>query len=549
MNKKIIIFISVVFIFFNPLTVRAQDSQRYGKTDVTFEIKTGYLDLVLQTYELFQNQLFQVEVTLKTNQSVSANIFNVTLELPINFTIINDINYHSNPPINETTDYKWITSWIVNSSIALPTTYKINATENLFFNKKSEDITINSGPMIPYNFTVITDKPSYSFGETGTVFVYIADKNGYPFNIDGKCNSTIYYPNKTSTSFKNVLMSYVFGSKGEYISSSSFQVWRVEGTYTVELNCTKPDGYGNNTFTVSTGITTTISVTAEPTQPSGPGQGPSPGPSPVPAQPSAKVVNFSTNMDLIKISLTPNKAEKRSIKVFNNGKSKLDLTGKILYIDQFTSFKEGGIEYKFELNPDETKEIEINFFVKKDQEAGVYPGRVVFTAEGIERTVLIIIEIESEKPLFDVKVETLSNYRMVYPGNKVMAQLTIYNLGKVGKVDVNIEYGIKDLSGNVIINANEILAVETQVSLVKSLNLPSTMKADSYIFYSKVSYNNIIGTGSDMFLVIEKMGFRLDIIYWLLIIIIILILALVLFYKLRKKKKINEKPKTKKKRR
>ncbi|MCX6821894.1 MAG: hypothetical protein NTW30_03905, partial [Candidatus Aenigmarchaeota archaeon] len=290
--------------------------------------------------------------------------------------------------------------------------------------------------------------------------------------------------------------------------------------------------YDNNIFSVHSGITT-IPATTEPPQP--PGSGSSPGPSPV--QPSVKVVNFTTDVDLIKVSLTLGKTDKKSIKVSNTGKTKLDITGKIQYLDEFLFFKEGGTEYKFELNPDETKEIEINFFAKKDQEAGVYPGKIVFTSGGIERTVLLVVEVESEKPLFDVKVETLPEYRMVYPGDKVMAQLTIYNLGRVGRVDVNVEYGIKDLSGKIIASENEMMAVETQLSTVKTLNIPSTLKPDNYVFFGKVSYKNVVGTGSDMFQVLEKVKFVLPISYIVLILIAFMILLSVLIiYTLKKRK-------------
>jgi hypothetical protein len=531
MDKKIIILISIVFIFVNFITVRAQDSQRYGQTDVHFKLQTGFLELALQTYQLFQNQLFLVEATIKTNQSLGANTFNVTLELPNNFALVNDVYDHPNPPINESIGYQWTTSWVVNSSTSLPNNYTINATENLYFNKKSVKITINPGPTTPYNVSVTTNKASYSFGETGNVFAYISDSNGYPFNIEGKCNSTIYYPNKTSTSFKKVLMIYVAGSNGEYISSSGFQAWNVEGIYTVEVNCTKPDVYDNNTFTVYSGIITTIPATTAPPQPPSPGLGP--GPSPI--QPPTRVINFSTDVDLIKALLTPGKTEKKSIKVFNNGKTKLDVIGKIHYLNQLSSFKEGGTEYKFELNLNETKEIEINFFAKKDQEAGVYPGKVVFISEGIERTVLLVVEVESEKPLFDVKVETLPEYRMVYPGDKVMAQLTIYNLGKIGRVDVNVEYGIKDLSGKTITSGNETMAVETQLSVVKSLDVPSTFKPDNYVFFAKVNYKDVVGIGSDMFQVLERIKFVLPFDYLILIIFVLMILLLII-YKFKKRK-------------
>ncbi|MDI6826307.1 MAG: hypothetical protein QMD36_03915 [Candidatus Aenigmarchaeota archaeon] len=253
--------------------------------------------------------------------------------------------------------------------------------------------------------------------------------------------------------------------------------------------------------------------------------------------------------DMIKVLLTPGETENRSIKVTNIGRGKLDITAKIYYLEQFLFFKAGGTEYEFELDLNETKEVGINFFAKKDQEPGVYPGKIVFTGGPIERIVLIVVEVESEKPLFDVKVEVLPEYRIVYPGDKVLAQLTIYNLGRIGRVDVNVEYGVKDLSGSVIISGNEILAVETQVSVVKTINLPSTIKPDDYVFYSVVNYNHVIGTGSDMFRVIEKMKFRIPTLYVLLILIIFAILVLILIiYKLRKKRRVKKYKPIKKKR-
>ncbi len=229
---------------------------------------------------------------------------------------------------------------------------------------------------------------------------------------------------------------------------------------------------------------------------------------------------------------------KKSIKIFNNGNNKLDIKGKIQNLEQLTFFKDGGVEYKFELNPNETKEIEINFLSKKDMEAGVYPGKVVFTSNGIERTVSFIVEVESEKPLFDVKVEILSEYKKVYPSDKVVAQLTIYNLGKIGKVVVNVEYGIKDLSGKIIATENENLTVETQLSVLKALNTSSTLKPDNYVFFGKVNYKNIVGTGSDMFQLLEKPKFALSFNYFLLIFLILLIiLAVYILKKVNKRKK------------
>jgi hypothetical protein len=401
----------------------------------------------------------------------------------------------------------------------------------LYSSKKNASLTINPGPITPFNITVKTDKSFYYFDEIGSVFAYIFDKNGYPFNIEGECNSTIYFPNKTSTSFKDVSMIYVAGSRGEYVSSMSFKAWNVDGIYTVEMKCTKPEAYANNTFTVYS-VTTTIPVTIAP----------QPGPSPVPSPPLAptKIVNFTVDLGLLKVLLVPGKTEKRIVKVSNVGNEKIRVTARIHNLEQFSSFEKGTTQYNFTLDVNETEEVEIDFFAKKDQEPGIYPGKIVFTGDSIERVIVTVVEVESEKPLFDVKVEVLPEYKTVFPSERVLAQLTIYNLGKIGRVDVNLEYGIKDLSGNVIATENETLAVETQVSVVKAIDIPSKIKPDSYIFYSTVSYNNVIGTGSDVFFVKERVSFKIPI-YLLLILIIFILLLIWVATKLRKKKRKKKK--------
>lgn len=276
--------------------------------------------------------------------------------------------------------------------------------------------------------------------------------------------------------------------------------------------------------------TTTTSTPPSP----GPGPGPGPAPTTAPAPP-AKISNFTLDIDLIEILLSPGKTDKKSIKVSNNGETRLNITGRIKNLEQFSFFSGNGTEYSFELDVDETKEVEINFVIPDDQEPGVYPGQIVFTGDSIERTVLVVIEVESEEPLFDVKVEMLPEYKEVYPGGNVMAQLTIYNLGKIGRVDVDVEYGIKDLTGNVTVFEHETLAVETQVSIVKSLETPSTIEPDSYIFYAKVSYKDTIGPGSSMFKVIERPKIPLPLYLILIVILAIILVIISIILTLRKK--------------
>lgn len=282
------------------------------------------------------------------------------------------------------------------------------------------------------------------------------------------------------------------------------------------------------------------STTTAPQPSPGPSPGPSPAPSPSPKPPSVKVSNFTIDKDLIKTELKSGETKRETIKVSNTGKTKLTITSRIQYLDEFLSFDENGPEYIFEINPDETKEIEVNFTVRKDQIPGVYPGKIIFNNGSLEKTVLVIVEVESENPLFDVKVEVLPEYRAIYPGDKVEAQLTLYNLGSIESVNTKLEYGVKSLDGEIIKSENEIVVIETQFTTTKNIDLPVDLKPGNYVFYSEVSYDNIIGTGSSMFQVIERRRTELYIILFSLLIAIVSIIIIFVF-NLRKKHKVKKK--------
>lgn len=539
MKKNIIVFLITACFLIIFLSTKVV-ANGFAGSDSYYLLHGGFIQLELQTYQVFPNQTFLAMVTVKTSQSYDANAFNVIIELPSSFVLVDDVFSHPNQPINETTNYEWSTSWLVNSSDTPAGIYKINVTEDLFDQNDSDTITVNPGPTEPYDITVTTDKSSYSSGESGVVFGFIFDDNDYPFNLDGICNSSIYYPDGNPTSFLDVPLVYISGSLGEYVSSQGFQAWNNAGTYTVEVNCTNPeDGYASNTFGISV-VTTTPSAT---TSPPGPGPGPRPTTSP------PKVSNFTIYKDLIRVELKPGETDKESIIISNTGDTELTIDGEIQYLDEFSFFTGDGTTYTFELDQDETRELEINFIVKRDQEPGVYPGKIVFTSGSLERTVLVVVEIESQKPLFDVKVEVLPEYRIVYPGDRVMAQLTLYNLGEVGRVDAGIEYGIKGLDGTIITSEYELVAVETQLSTIKSLDLPADLKPDSYVFYSKVTYDGISGTGSSMFSVTEMFKLNLFLLGLLILIIIVVLMILFIYFfrKRKKKKKRKSRRKTKKK--
>ena len=82
-------------------------------------------------------------------------------------------------------------------------------------------------------------------------------------------------------------------------------------------------------------------------------------------------------------------------------------------------------------------------------------GKIIVKVDGIKKEILIAIEVETKKPLFDVKVEIPSRFLYIMPGEELFAKVEIFNLGQIGSVDVAIDYIIKDREGNEILSEHE----------------------------------------------------------------------------------------------
>ncbi len=224
----------------------------------------------------------------------------------------------------------------------------------------------------------------------------------------------------------------------------------------------------------------------------------------------AKRLDFTIDKDFIKVVLKPDGIEKRLINISNTGDTDLTMTVNLKNLEDFLVFPGGVSEYTFDLGMGKAKSIQLNFFVSEEQEPGVFPGEVVVTGDGIEKVITVVVEIESMEALFDIDVEIPQKYKEVLPGEEVLVQLIIYNVKRTGRVDVDVEYGLQDLAGNVIVSEHETLAVEMQVSIARSLDVPFDIEPGNYVLYATVKYDGTVGTGSDIFRAITKKGIGIE---------------------------------------
>ena len=154
---------------------------------------------------------------------------------------------------------------------------------------------------------------------------------------------------------------------------------------------------------------------------------------------------------------------------------------------------------------------------------------------------MVSIDVSSKSPLFDLKVRIFSSWisnllgytslLSITPDSNFLAEIILFNLGKFGRIDVNVDYTLVNQENNIIFAEQEVVAVETQTSFVREFKIPEGSAPGNYIFNVKISYfdgiKDNVQTSSTWVRVKNKYEY---IIIYPIIIIIILILISVIFY-------------------
>lgn len=217
----------------------------------------------------------------------------------------------------------------------------------------------------------------------------------------------------------------------------------------------------------------------------------------------ANVTEFDLSPALIKITLKQGEVKKGNFIITNKLNRLLNITSikASREIKPFISFSEDSIT----LLPKESRKIETNFFAQATSHPQTYIGKITVKGKNTEKTINVIIEIEENKPLFDVTVDL--DRKGYAPGETVIAKIDTINFGELKNVDVSVYYAIKDFEGNVFSFKEESYAIENyRIQLVGKLDVPKNTPSNDYVFYVKVSYENITATGSQMFTV-NQVGF------------------------------------------
>lgn len=239
--------------------------------------------------------------------------------------------------------------------------------------------------------------------------------------------------------------------------------------------------------------------------------------------------NFKILPEEIQISIKQGETTSRTIVITNLENQKLKFELNNTFLKDFIRMN----DTEFYLNAKESKEIKVDFIINEDTPPDIYIGKIIAAVEGTQKEILIAIEVESKSSLFDVKMNIPDKYNYVLPGESVLAQIELYNVGSNKKVDVSLDYIIKDDKGNEIVKEQDTLAVGTSTIFTKNIQLPKELSFGKYVFYVRLTYDNQTASASSWFNVGKKPSIPIETGITALI-IILAIAALIIILRIRK---------------
>ena len=435
-----------------------------------------------------------------SNLNISQNINNVSWDEDNNYTIIDLDDYFYDADMDNLT-YSYtetdnISVSITNGIVSLAPALNFFGTRTIVFNatdgtnttlSNNVTLTINSVNDAPILTTIPNQSWLKNTNNTGAF-----DLDDYFSDVEtASLTYNVYKINNTG----NVTISIASNNTVSFYPAVNWA-----GTEVAYF--TASDGILN---TSSNNITLSVSVYVPPSAGGGEdaaadGEGAEGGAGPA-KKPKEIISNFTITIDLIKISLVQGKTKTTAFKITNTG----DTTQRIkiephefplaLFLD----------ETEFSLAPGESKTITLDISAMKELPPEIYTGKIYIKSKSITKVVRLIIEVEPRVALFDIIVRLpRASKRGILKGEEVQADISMFNMGDLKPVDVELEYSIKDIEGNVITGRTETLAVETENGITRGLLVPDNVDFGDYLFYAKITYGKEKAVASELFEIVKE---------------------------------------------
>ncbi len=186
------------------------------------------------------------------------------------------------------------------------------------------------------------------------------------------------------------------------------------------------------------------------------------------------------------------------------------------------------------LNPGETKTLSLAFV--DNNKTGIFTGKILVGS--IE--VPVTINIMTKKLLFDVGVDVLNLDSSVSRWGKLNTKITMIPRGDSARMDVKLNYVIKDYNNNIYMNKTEEVLVDSNTTIDRSFGLGS-LKEGNYTIGVQLIYPGGVASASSNFQVTKAVIIG-EILYYALLGLILssimLVISLIIIHSRREHEKL-----------
>jgi len=210
---------------------------------------------------------------------------------------------------------------------------------------------------------------------------------------------------------------------------------------------------------------------------------------------SAEKSSFEVGSVLIKVAVHRGEIVDKKITVTANEAGQFTLT----------SGAQGVLleESEFILAAGDSKTINVKFDSSKLSE-GVYVGEINIRSLKEVYSVPVIFEVESVDVIVDGNLDVSPQYSEIFPGEKLVVQLNLFDLTwddylPTSSKNVNVDYKVYSLDGQVISSDSEGMAVEKSEQTTKTVTFDESTKLGVYVFAVTMKSGSSVGATSYLF--------------------------------------------------
>lgn len=241
------------------------------------------------------------------------------------------------------------------------------------------------------------------------------------------------------------------------------------------------------------------------------------------------VGNITVSPSKFDINILINTNVKGTLKITNNGANSRVLSITQSGLDSLIIIGNTSIS----LTAGQTKEVGLIFVAPGTE--GVYNGTIYVGGIAIPVTLNVLKEFI----LFDSNIVVLNKNYQVPQGDVLKTEVTLIPMGSPVRLDVTLNYAVKNLSGAVFLTRSETLLVEGQKSVRRDFDTGG-LPLGKYVIELELIYPFGVAPSSAHFDVIENIrdAFSL-VVYWIMFVIIIILIILITLAIIRMIRKFN----------